>query len=168
VSTNPSRIRRLGAWIIIVPALSLFSFSIVASAAGFQAKPDVASAAAKVVPQQHGDDQKRGAPYGNGDNKHDDGDLVLVDSSHGDGHGGLFGNGGRQICWISTGQLARVSAAYRTSMSTVNVGRTTYRLVTVFGANERDLRSLLGAPAVQCKLVHEEHRFFLPFDPNLS
>src|SRR5438128_1736078 len=98
VSTNPSRIRRLGAWIIIVPALSLFSFSIVASAAGFQAKPDVTSAAARVVPQQHGDDWKTGASQGNGDKKHDDGDLVLVDSSHGDGYGGLFGKGDRQIC----------------------------------------------------------------------
>ena len=170
VSTNPSRIRRLGAWIIIVPALSLFSFSIVASAAGFQSKPDVASAAAKVVPQKHDDDRKPGDSTGGGDKKHGEGDLVLVDSSHGGDNGitGLLGKGDRQICWISKRQLVRVSAAYRTSTSTVQVGRTTYSLITVFGANERGLRLLLGTPAVQCKLVQADRLFFLPFDPNLS
>jgi hypothetical protein len=168
-STNPSTARRLGAWIIIVPALSLFSFSIVASAAGFRSSPDLASSAAKVVPEKHDEERKSGGSNGSGENKQN-GELVLVDASHG-GDGGiasLLGRGDRQICWISNSQLVRVSAVYRTSTSTVRVGHRTYGLATVFGANERDLRSLLGAPAVQCKLVHAERRFFLPFDPNLS
>ena len=72
------------------------------------------------------------------------------------------------LCWISTSGLGRVSAVYRTTTSTVQVGQTTYRLVTVYDANTHTLRLLLGATAVQCKLVHSEHLFFLPFDPNLS
>jgi hypothetical protein len=27
---------------------------------------------------------------------------------------------------------------------------------------------LLGTAAMQCRLVHSEHLFYLPFDPNLS
>jgi hypothetical protein len=173
--TTPSRKRRLGAWIIILPALTLFSFSVVAGAAGARGKPDVAGAAAKVIPQSHGDDH--GAPPGGGDqgsdqskgqNK-DDGTLVVVDSSHDEaGMGELLGKGGREICWISKSQLARVSTVYRTTTSTLKVGHTTYRLVTVYGANEKTLKQLLGTSAVQCRLVHVAHLFFLPFDPNLS
>jgi hypothetical protein len=170
-----------------VPALSLFSFSVVAGAAGVHSKPDVASAAAKVVPQGH-DDGHGGGSAGNGghgqggnnqggDNQGgnnqnhdgDDGTLVIVDSSHDDGGlGDLVGKGGHQICWISKSQLVRVSAVYKTTTSTLKVGHKTYSLVTVFGANERTLRQLLGTSAVQCRLVHVAHLFFLPFDPNLS
>ena len=39
-----STTERLCAWIIIVPALALFSFSVVAGAAGFGAKPDLTAA----------------------------------------------------------------------------------------------------------------------------
>ena len=52
---TPSTTKRLCAWIIIVPALALFSFSVVAGAAGFGAKPDLAAAAARVTPK-HADD----------------------------------------------------------------------------------------------------------------
>ena len=177
--TTPSRKRRLGAWIIILPALTLFSFSVVAGAAGAQGKPDVAGAAAKVIPQGHED--AHGAPTGGGDqskdqNKdqgkdqnNDDGTLVVVDSSHDVGEmGQLLGKGGREICWISKSQLGRVSTVYKTTTSTLKVGHTTYRLVTVYGANEKTLKQLLGTSAVQCRLVHVAHLFFLPFDPNLS
>lgn len=162
VGRNPSRARRLGAWIIIVPALSLFSFSVVAGAAGAQSKPDVESAAVKVVPHGH-DDGGQGQ-----DQSRDDGALVVVDSSHGGvGLADLLGRGGREICWISKSQLVRVSSVYRTTTSTIRVGPRTYSLVTVYGANERTLKLLL-ASAVQCSLVHVARLFFLPFDPNLS
>lgn len=177
VGTNPSRARRLGAWIIIVPALALFSFSVVAGAAGFQSKPDVASAAAKVVPvgrdagKPAGSDNKPGSDdkHGNGgDDQDDNGGLVLVGSSHDDGSVlGRLGKGGREICWISTRQLVRVSAVYRTSKTTIRVHRTTYQLVTVYGADEHNLKKLL-ASAVKCQLLETHHLFFLPFDPNLS
>jgi hypothetical protein len=168
---NASRPRRLVAWIVILPALSLFSFSVVAGAAGAQAKPDVAAAAQQVVPQGH-DDGQSGSTGGGGDNKDEnkgDGALVVVDSSHGDGGiSHLFGKGGHEICWISKSQLVRVSAVYKTTTSTLAVGHTTYRLVTVYGADEKTLKQLLGTSAVQCRLVHAAHLFFLPFDPNLS
>ena len=54
-SKTPSRAKRLGAWIIIVPALAAFSFSVVAGAASAQGKPGLEAAAAKVVPPAHVD-----------------------------------------------------------------------------------------------------------------
>lgn len=171
-SKKPSRAKRLGAWIIIVPALSLFSFSVVAGAAGGLAKPDLRSAAAKVVPQGHDDGHGSGPADGGdkGKNKEqDNGTLVVVDSSHNDGGiSGLLGKGGREICWISNRQLSRVSAVYKTTVSTLKVGDKTYKLVTVYEASEQTLKQLLGTQAVQCRLVHVAHLFFLPFDPNLS
>jgi hypothetical protein len=161
---KPSRAKRLGAWIIIVPALSLFSFSVVAGAAGGKAKPDLESAATKVVPSKH--DEGIGKSH---DQKQDGGALVVVDSSHGNsGISGLFGKGGHEVCWISGSQLSRVSAVYKTTVSTLDVGDKTYTLVTVYEASEQTLKQLLGTPAVQCRLAHTAHLFFLPFDPNLS
>ena len=166
---TPSRAKRLGAWIIIVPAISLFSFSVVAGAAGTQAKPDLKSAAAKVVPPAHDDGGSTGKSSQDEKTTKDDGTLVVVDSSHGDGGiTDLFGKGGREICWISKSQLTRVSTVYRTTTSTLKVGGKTYTLVTVFGANEKTLKQLLGTKALQCRLVQAAHLFFLPFDPNLS
>jgi hypothetical protein len=181
VGTNPSRLRRLGVWIIIVPALSLFSFSVVGAAAASRSGSSLESAAAKVVPQARDDghgagsngggnqgQNQNGNGNGNQNGNHDDGTLVVVDSSHGEGGiAGLFGNG-REICWISRSQLVRVSGVYRTTTSTLRVGHKTYSLVTVFGANERTLRQLLGSSAVQCKLVQVARLYFLPLDPNLS
>lgn len=142
VGSTSSRVKRLGAWIVIVPALSLFSFSVVASAAGFSSKADVGKTAAQVVHAKH-DDAKSGA-------------LVVL------------GAGEKQVCWISKSQLVRVSAVYKTTTSSLQVGSNTYSLVTVYDANEHTLRTLLGSSAVECKLVHEQHLFFLPFDPNIS
>jgi hypothetical protein len=141
--------------------LSLFSFSVVAAGAA-GGKPDVASAAAQVVPHAKDDGGKKA--------KKTDGTLVVVDSSHGDGGiAGLLGkSGGQEVCWISTSQLTRVSAVYRTTTTTIRVGDKTYKLVTVYGATEQTLRQLLGSSSVQCRLVHVAKTFFLPFDPNLS
>ena len=179
-----SRKRRLAAWIVILPALVLFSFSVVAGAAGARVKPDLAGAAAKVVPQGRdngqvhddgqGHDNAQGGSTASGGDKakdqgKDDGTLVVVDESRGEGGvGDLIGKNGREICWISKSQLVRVSAVYRTTTSTLKVGNTTYRLVTVYGADEKRLKQLLGTSAVQCRLAHVAHLFFLPFDPNLS
>jgi hypothetical protein len=164
-SRSPSRAKRLGAWIIIVPALSLFSFSVVAGATASQSKPDVKSAAATVVPNEH---DEAGTSQGQKQDK-DKGSIVVVDSSHGGGGiSDLFGKGGREVCWISASQLVRVSVVYKTTTSTLNVGDKTYSLVTVYGANEKTLKQLLGTSAVQCRLVKAAHLFFLPFDPNLS
>ena len=145
VGKAPSRARRLGAWIVIVPTLALFSFSVVASAAGFSGKGDVAGAAAKVVP----------------DKAKDDGNLVVVQAKD------LLGKK-KTVCWISKSQLVRVSAVYRTTTSTITVEGTRYTIVTVYGASEHDLKVMLGTSTTKCELVHVAKVFFLPFDPNLS
>jgi hypothetical protein len=145
VGRTPSRARRLGAWIIIVPTLAMFSFSVVAGAAGFAGKPDLGSAGAKVVPEK----------------AKDDGRLVVVQARD------LLGNK-KEICWISSAQLARVAAVYRTSTSTVTIEGRSYTVVTVYDASEHDLKVMLGTHAAKCELVHVAKVFFLPFDPNLS
>ena len=163
-----SRARRLGAWIVIVPALAAFSFSVVAGAAVAQGKPGLAAAAAKVVPPARVDSSS-GVGTKDKSTKQDDGTLVVVDSSRGaSGLSDLFGKGGREVCWISTSQLARVSAAYRTTTSPLEVAGKTYSLITVYGADQKSLSQLLGTAALQCRLVHSERLFYLPFDPNLS
>jgi len=92
---TPSRARRLGAWIIIVPALAAFSFSVVAGAAVAQGKPGLTAAAAKVVPPAHVD-SSAGVGAKDKNTKQDDGTLVVVDSSRGaSGISDLFGKGGR-------------------------------------------------------------------------
>lgn len=148
----PSRARRLGTWIVIVPALALFSFSVVAQAAGMGSKPDVAGAARQVVPK----------------GGRDDGVVVVVDKGDGGLSEALGRSHGKEVCWISRSELAQVSAAYRTTTTTVQVGGRSYSVVTVYGADEKALQGLLHVSPVQCRLVHVAHVFFLPFDPNLS
>ena len=177
--TTPGRGRAklLRAWIIIVPALSFFSFSLVAGAAGFGAKPDLAAAAAKVVPAKAdpgpakpAEQDSKGKPEPK--KEKDDGSIVVVDSSKGEASplAKAFGNGGaHQVCWISASQLTRVSAVYRTTKTSLTVEHTTYSLVTVYGANESSLKQLLGGPSsLKCRLVQVVGLFFLPFDPNMS
>ena len=160
VGRSPSRARRLAAWIVIVPALALFSFSVIASAAGY-GKTGLAEAAKQVIP-----------PPSVAGEKHDGGVVVVVDSpKQDDGNplSSLLGSGhGKEVCWISASGLARVSRVYRTTTTTITIGKTSYRLVTVFGADEKTLLTLLGSSKVTCHLVGVAHVYFLPFDPNLS
>jgi hypothetical protein len=143
---------------VIVPALSLFSFSVVANAAGIGAKSPVEAAAAKVVPKPPPPPPPPAKTDGGGKKDDDGTDGALVEiKAH-----------GKEVCWISASQLRRVSAVYRTTTTSIRVNGTTYTLVTVFGADEGALRKLLGTSATKCELVHIVHWFFLPFDPNLS
>ena len=95
---TPSRARRLGAWIIIVPALAAFSFSVVAGAAVAQGKPGLAAAAAKVVPPAHVDSS---AAVGTKDKstKQDDGTLVVVEP-------------GTPLCWQNDSDADALIFAY--------------------------------------------------------
>ena len=80
----------------------------------------------------------------------------------------MFGaNPGREVCWITSKQLVRVSARYRTGRLTIPIGRSRLDVVTVFGANSHDLSALLASP-VRCKLVEVARVFFLPFDAHGS
>jgi hypothetical protein len=133
--------------------LSAFSFSVVAGAAGFGSKPDYARAAEAVLPHGHA------------------GGLVVVQASGDDGNpiSRFFSSGaGREVCWISSSQLARVSQHYSTGRMAITVNGKTLDLVTVRDASEPDLRTLLGANGLSCHLVRLATTFFLPFDAHGS
>jgi len=138
------RITVLATWMFIVPLLSFFSFSVVAGARTFT-KPDY-EGAVKQLPTDKPVVEVPAAPQDNGD--------------------GLLGNLQQQhfVCSVTGSQLVRIQQRYRTSRFTVGH----IDIVSVYGANERDLRSYLGDNGVRCVLVRVATVFFLPFDPHGS
>ena len=82
--------------------------------------------------------------------------MVVVESWKGSDNpvAGLFGKGvGHQVCWISGSQLTRVSAAYRTTTATIQVGRRP----ASSRSTERTSGTWSGcsvAPQSKCQLVH--------------
>jgi hypothetical protein len=146
-----ARAVRLVSWFLIIPTLALFSFSVVASASGFGAKPDYAGAAKAVAPPGHA---KGGA-------------LVVVEAKSKPDPNPLeklFSHSQREVCWITSSQLARVAREYSTGRMTITVDGDPLDLVTVDGANDHDLRAMLGARSMTCRLVRVSSTFFLPFD----
>lgn len=147
-----ARFWRLASWLLIVPTLSLFSFSVVAGAGGFGSEPDYAAAVAAVAPH---DPQLQGA-Y-----------VVVAAQPDGNPLAQLLAGPARTVCWIGPSQLRRVSAVYRTGRITITAGGTSLDLVTVSGATETGLRTLLGSN-LSCRLVQVSRTFFLPFDAHGS
>jgi hypothetical protein len=135
----------LATWMFIVPLLSFFSFSVVAGARTFN-KPDYAGAVKQLPPNQP---------------------IVEVPAAPSDNNDGLLGTFQQQkfVCSVTTSELAKIQQHYRTSRFTI--GRS-LDIVSVYGANENDLRSYLGNNGVRCVLVHVASIFFLPFDPHGS
>jgi hypothetical protein len=72
----------------------------------------------------------------------------------------------KEVCSVNTRQLALLQAEYEVGWMTVTVDGGPVDLVTVAGANDHDLRAMLGD--VQCRLVKEKHVFYLPFDAQTS
>jgi hypothetical protein len=136
---------RLATWLLIVPTLSAFSFSVVAGA-GVRAKPDYAAAVDKV------ESGKRGA-Y-----------LVVHESDNPLDR--FFGGGAQKVCWINRSQLARVSQKWQTGSMTIAYKQRSLDIVTVNGAKTQDLRAELGD--VSCTLVQVSRTFYLPFDAHGS
>jgi hypothetical protein len=127
-----SRLRLTLTWLTIVAALTFFTFTVAATAAG--SKPDYAGAAKGLRA-----DQPR----------------VVIS------------NGGKeQVCSVNRTQLAQLDAAYETGWMTVTIDGSPTDLVTVAGANDHDMHSILGD--AKCKLVKEKHVFYLPFDAQTS
>jgi len=147
-----ARLWRLASWLLIVPTLSLFSFSVVAGATGFGSKPDYAAAVEAVAPH----DPALHGTY-----------VVVEARPDGNPLAQLLAGSGKTVCWIGPSQLKRVSAVYRTGDITIAVGTTRLDIVTVSGATETGLRTLLG-PNLSCRLVQVSRTFFLPFDANGS
>lgn len=142
------RITVLATWMFIVPLLSFFSFSVVAGARTFN-KPDY-EGAVKQLPQ--------------------DEPVVDVPAAPQDNSDGLLGSIQQQhfVCSVTGSQLTRIQQRYRTSRFTIGHGGNAVDIVSVYGANERDLRSYLGDNGVRCVLVRVATIFFLPFDPHGS
>ena len=152
VAVSPrARAVRLASWFLIVPTLALFSFSVVASASGYGAKPDYAGAAKAVAPPGHAKD----------------GAFIVVEAKSKPNPNPLeklFSHSQREVCWITSTQLARVSREYSTGRMTISVDGDPLDLVTVDGANDHDLRAMLGARGMTCRLVKVSSTYFLPFD----
>jgi len=72
----------------------------------------------------------------------------------------------KEVCSVNEGQLAVLQAHYEVGWLTVTIDGAPVDLVTVAGANDHDLRTVLGD--VQCRLVKEKHVFYLPFDAQTS
>lgn len=143
---------RIASWLLVIPTLALFSFSVVAGASGLGAKTDYAGAVKAVTPKP----AEKGA-------------LVVVQApSHANPLEKLLSGSMQEVCWITTLQLARVSQRYATGRMTITVDGKPLDLVTVDGAKDRDLRTLLGPSALTCRLVQVARTFFLPFDAHGS
>jgi hypothetical protein len=74
--------------------------------------------------------------------------------------------GKKEVCSVTRSQLSILQAHYETGWMSVTSHGTTVELVTVTGADDHDLRTLLGY--VHCRLVKERHVFYLPFDAQTS
>jgi hypothetical protein len=140
---------RLASWFLIVPTLSLFSFSVVANASGFGAKPRYAQAVRDVAPKTR---TKHGAF------------LVVKESSNPIER--IVNGAAQQVCWINASQLGRVAQRWPTGRMTIRYNGRALDLVTVGGAREPDIRAELGD--AHCVLVQVSRTFFLPFEAHGS
>ena len=138
---------RVATWFLIVPMLSLFSFSVVAGARGVSGKHDYAEAVSALGPKRSG--------------------AYLVLQEHPSPLEKFFAGGAAEhVCWIDSEQFARVAKRWPTGTMTIEYGKGSLDLVTVEGAKAPDLREELGG--VKCVLVQRSRTFYLPFDAHGS
>jgi hypothetical protein len=142
-----ARTFRVATWLLIVPLLSLFSFSVVAGARGLDGKRDYAEA---VRDLGH---HKRGA-------------YVVVREPTNPLERIFAGGAAEHVCWIDGTQLARVAERWTTGRMTIGYRSGSLELVTVDGAKAPDLRAELGN--VKCVLVQVSRTFYLPFEAHGS
>jgi hypothetical protein len=76
-------------------------------------------------------------------------------------------SGKHEVCSVNEAQLARLDAEYEVGWMTVTIDGSPADLVTVTGANDGQMRAMLG-DHVKCTLVKEQHVFYLPFDAQTS
>jgi hypothetical protein len=150
--------------LFIVPLLAFFSFAVVAGAQTFQ-KPDVGKAVGELpspdrvveVPVSGGGVSGGGVSGGSNGNA-SDADLA-----------NRFARADHYVCSVTGSQLVRIKQRYRTGRYVLNPnGRRPVDIVTVYDANESELRAYLGSGGVSCVLVQVSHVFFLPFDAHGS
>lgn len=153
--------KRIGAWLVILPCLVVFSVVLIGNA--FAGSTSVEEAAQEVSEQQpegvtivydlsfSGDD---GDDEGEGDDEGDDLD---------DWKDWLLGRT-KQVCRVSESSAAVIGSIYRTKWITVGE----FRILVVHDASSDRLREILGDAQKECRFVRVRRTFFLPFDPHIS
>ena len=145
------RRKRLASWLVILPTLAFFSLALVAGAHAFK-RTDYETAI-KSLPQNR--------PI-----------VVVAGATHAiyNPVGWFSDYGRREVCSVTSSQLASIAAHYDVRHVTIDVDGEAVDVVMVEGkgANDHDLRTYLGDPNLKCKLVRKGGVFFLPFDPHTS
>jgi hypothetical protein len=72
----------------------------------------------------------------------------------------------KEVCSVNQSQVTLLQAQFVVGRMTVTIDGEPVDLVTVEGANDHDLRGVLGN--VTCRLVQQKHVFYLPFDAQTS
>jgi hypothetical protein len=146
-ATRRVRAFRVATWLLIVPLLSLFSFSVVAGAQGLNGKREYAEAVRDLGP-------RKGGTY-----------VVLREPANPLER--IFrGGAAEHVCWIDAQQLARVAERWPTGKMSIGYESRSLDLITVTGAREHELRAELGN--VKCALVQVARTFYLPFEAHGS
>jgi hypothetical protein len=127
-----SRWRRFVAWVIVLPALAILSFAVIAKASALRGKPDLGRAVSQLGHRANGA-------------------VMVLDTP---------GSTGTEVCWISRGQFARVSTVFSTSTSSLVARGAAYTLVTVRGLDRATLEQLLGP--VACRSATFPQFSFMP------
>jgi hypothetical protein len=147
-AARKSTTRIVATWLVAVPLLALFSFSVVAGAATYGAKPPAAEALGK-LPAATNVVVQLGATE-----PHDQ--SVVQRLTH----------VAKLVCSVDGTQLTAIQASYRTSTSSLTVDGRSVQVVSVYGADEKSIRGYLGS--THCVLVQVAQIFFLPFDAHTS
>lgn len=147
-AARKSTTRIVATWLVAIPLLTAFSFSVVASAATFGGEPAVAQALPELP----------------------DGTKTVVQipapPAHDESLVERLTHAAKLICTVDGAQLTQIQQAYRTSTSAFTVDGRTVHVVSVYGAGEQAIRGYLGN--AHCVLVQVAQVFFLPFDAHTS
>jgi hypothetical protein len=137
-ASRTSRVRIVATWLVAVPLLAFFSFSVVAGAATYGTQPPTEQAVTELPSA----------------------DTVVQTTTS------SLLQAGTLVCTVNATQLVGVQKLWRTTTSSVTVNSRTVTVVAVYGATETALRTALGNP--RCVLIQAWRTFFLPFDAHTS
>lgn len=160
-SSRRRRASTLATWLFVLPLLTFFSFTVVAGAATF-GKPQTAKAVEQLPNTNHVIEiavAKPSTPNPTPAGGNDPNLQSVVER---------FAHADHLVCSVTGSQLAAIQQRYATGRLSVSVGSRSIDVVTVYGANDRDLRGYLGGGGFRCVFVQVSHTFFLPFDPHGS
>lgn len=133
-------------WLVAVPLLTFFSFSVVASAATVGAKPPAEKALEQL-------------PEGTKT-------VIQVPVDANQGIIERLTHATKLVCTVNGTQLTAIQRGYRTTTTSLTIGQRSIQVVSVYGAKEKALRGYLGDE--KCVLVQVAQVFFLPFDAHTS